>query len=246
MKRKSGGRDGKSAVDILEEAMHLLRATPLLLAPYYIGSLPFVLGLLYFWTDMSTGANAWQHCSQAAWGLTLFFIWMKTWQSVYARRLLARVRGETSPPWGIRRILRAAAIQTAIQPWSIVVLPVAFIIMLPFPPALAFFQNATLIGSGDEGDMRVVVQKSWHQASLWPMQNTLVIWLTSPFLLVLCRPPCLRPRSRLVIIQSRGIRPLLFYCRLLAVIPLCPLGVITALNIGRGPAPGPWAPEDPL
>ena len=28
-----------------------------------------------------------------AWGLTLLFIWMKTWQSVYARRLLAEDQG---------------------------------------------------------------------------------------------------------------------------------------------------------
>jgi len=139
MKRKRKGRDGKSAIDILEEATHLLRAHPFLLASYYFGSLPFVLGLLYFWTDMSTGANAWRHCAQAAWGLTLLFIWMKTWQSVYARRLLAGMRGESSPPWGIRRILRTAAIQTAIQPWSILVLPIALIIMLPFPQAFAFF-----------------------------------------------------------------------------------------------------------
>jgi hypothetical protein len=86
MKRKSKGRDGKSAVDILEEAMHLLRANAFLLVPYYCGSLPFILGLLYFWTDMSTGADAWRRCSKAAWGLTLLFIWMKTWQSLYNRR----------------------------------------------------------------------------------------------------------------------------------------------------------------
>ena len=81
MKRKSRGRGGKSAVDLLEEATHLLRANPSLLASYYFGSLPFILGLLYFWTDMSTGSDAWRHCSEASWGLTLLFIWMKTWQS---------------------------------------------------------------------------------------------------------------------------------------------------------------------
>src|SRR5512137_2248879 len=128
MKRTSRNRDSKSAIDILEEATSLLRTHPLILAPYYFGSLPFILGLLYFWTDMSTGANAWQHCSQAAWGLTLLFVWMKTWQSVYAHRLLAALRGESLSPWGLRRILRTAAIQTAIQPWSILILPVAFII----------------------------------------------------------------------------------------------------------------------
>src|SRR5512134_3973155 len=174
MKRKAGDRSGKSAVDILEEAMHLLRANPSLLAPYYFGSLPFILGLLYFWTDMSTGADAWKHCSEAAWGLALLFIWMKAWQSFYLRRLLERVRGEPSSVWGLGRMIRAAAIQTAIQPWGILILPIAFIVMLPFPQAFAFFQNASLMGSGDEGDLRTVVRRSWRQASLWTMQNTLI------------------------------------------------------------------------
>ncbi len=239
MKRKRR-LDGKSAIDILEEAVHLLRARPLVLAPYYIGSLPFVLGLLYFWTDMSTGANAWQHCSQAAWGLVLLFVWMKTWQSVYARRLLATIRSETPPLWGIRRILRAAGIQTAIQPWSVVVLPIAFIIMLPFPQALAFFQNSTLIGSGDEADMRIIVQKSWRQASLWPMQNTLVIWLTSPFLLVFAALLLFVLVPVSASFNPAASKSLLFLAALLAVIPLCPLGVIIALNAGAALFLIPW------
>ena len=131
MKRKGRDRGGKSAVDILEEATHLLRANVSLLGPYYFGSLPFILGLLYFWTDMSTGADAWSHCSEASWGLALLFIWMKTWQSLYARGLIERIRGEASPGWGLRRMMRAAAIQTVIQPWGILILPIAFIIMLP-------------------------------------------------------------------------------------------------------------------
>jgi len=232
MKRKNRDRGGKSAVDILEEATHLLRANTSLLAPYYFGSLPFILGLLYFWTDMSTGADAWRHGSEASWGLVLLFIWMKTWQSLYARRLLERIRGEASPAWGLRRMVRAAAIQAAIQPWSIIVLPVAFIIMLPFPQAFAFFQNASLMGSGDEGSLRAVAQKSWRQASLWPMQNTLILWLTSPFLLVLAAFFLF-----VILPVSSSLNPeapvsYLFIVAALAVVPLCPLGIITALNIG--------------
>jgi hypothetical protein len=240
MKRKSKGRDGKSAVDILEEAMHLLRANAFLLVPYYVGSLPFILGLLYFWTDMSTGADAWRHCSEASWGLTLLFIWMKTWQSLYTRRLLGRIRGEASPPWGLSRMLRAVAIQTAVQPWSILILPVAFIIMLPFPQALAFFQNVSLMGSGDGDDLRAVVQKSWRQALLWPMQNTLIIWLTSPFLLGLAAFFIF-----VLVPVSSSFNPeasvsFLFIIAALVVIPLCPLGVVTALNIGVAVLLLPW------
>ena len=49
----------KSALRIIEEAVHLLRTGPgLLLSVYYLGSVPFVLGLLYFWADMSRSPNA--------------------------------------------------------------------------------------------------------------------------------------------------------------------------------------------
>jgi hypothetical protein len=240
MKRKGRDRGGKSAVDILEEATHLLRANVFLLGPYYFGSLPFILGLLYFWTDMSTGADAWSHCSEASWGLALLFIWMKTWQSFYTRRLIERIRGEASPGWGLRRMMRAAAIQTAIQPWGILILPIAFIIMLPFPQAFAFFQNASLIGSGDEGDLRAVVQKSWRQASLWPLQNTLILWLTSPFLLGLAAffVFVLVPVSS-SFNPGASVSFLLIVAALVAV-PLCPLGMVTALNVGMALLLLPW------
>ena len=231
MKRTSKRQAGKSAVDILEEAVHVLRATPFVLVPYYIGSLPFILGLLYFWTDMSTGANAWRHCTQAAWGMVLLFVWMKIWQSVYERRLLAQIRGETVPPWGIRRILRTASIQTAIQPWSIVTLPLAFIIILPFPQMFSFFQNVTLIGSGDEGNMRTVIRHAWQQASLWPMQNTLIIWLTSPFVLVIVAIIFFVFLATTSSLYPGAVLFLLLIIIVLSI-PLCPLGMITALNIG--------------
>lgn len=240
MKHKRGDRGGKPAVGILEEATDVLRANPVLLAPYYLGSLPFILGLLYFWTDMSTGADAWRHCSEASWGLTLLFIWMKTWQSLYARRLLGTIKGEVSSGWGLRRMLRAATIQTAIQPWGILVLPIAFIVMLPFPRAFAFFQNASVMGSGDEGNLRPVVQKSWRQASLWPKQNTLILWLTSPFLLGLAAFFVF-----VLVPVSSSFNPgasvdFLLIAAALVVIPLCPMGMVTALNIGMALVLLPW------
>lgn len=240
MKRKKSRYDGKSAIDIMEEATHLLRGNGLLLVPYYIGSLPFILGLLYFWTDMSSGADAWRRCFEASWGLTLLFIWMKTWQSLYARCLLERIRGEASSAWGLRRVMRTAAIQTAIQPWSILILPIAFVVMLPFPQTFAFFQNASLMGNGDGRDLRTVIQKSWRQASLWPMQNALIIWLTSPFLLVFAAFFVF-----VLVPVSSSLNPgvslsFLLVIAALIVIPLCPLGVVTALNVGIAVLLLPW------
>jgi len=240
MKRKSKAHDGKSAVDILEEAVNLVRTNASVLVPYYFGSLPFVLGLLYFWMDMSTGADAWRHCSEASWGLSLLFIWMKTWQSLYMRRFLDRLRGEISSSWRLRHLLRAVAIQTAVQPWSILILPITLILMIPFPQVYAFFQNVSLIGSGDEGNLRTVVQRSWRQASLWPMQNTLILWLTSPFLLVLAAffIFVLVPISSSF--NPGAPLPFLFIVATLVAIPLCPFGVITAVNIGMAILLLPW------
>jgi len=240
MKRKNRKREGRSATEILEEATHLLRGNASLLAPYYFGSLPFILGLLYFWTDMSTGADAWRRCSEASWGLSLLFIWMKTWQSLYARRLFERIRGEAFSSWGLRRMMRAAAIQTAIQPWGILSLPIAFIIMLPFPQAFAFFQNASLIGSGGESNLRAVVQRSWRQALLWPMQNTLILWLTSPFLLGLAAffIFVLVPVSSSF--NPEASIPFLLIIAALVVTPVCPLGMIIALNVGMALVLLPW------
>ena len=58
--KKSHKKHPKSAIRIIEEAVHILRSAPgSLLSVYYIGSVPFILGLLYFWADMSRSAKAW-------------------------------------------------------------------------------------------------------------------------------------------------------------------------------------------
>ncbi len=50
---------GKGPFEMIEEAVHLLRSAPAsLLCAYYLGTLPFALGLLYFWADMSRGSFA--------------------------------------------------------------------------------------------------------------------------------------------------------------------------------------------
>jgi len=70
----------KSALRIIEETVHLLRTAPgLLLSVYYLGSVPFVLGLLYFWADMSRSPNANEYSAAAALGLAFLFVWMKVW-----------------------------------------------------------------------------------------------------------------------------------------------------------------------
>ena len=91
MKRAQRRQLGRGAFDIVEEATHLLRTAPIAtLAVYYLGAIPFVLGLLFFWADMSRSPLAPQHISGASFGLALLFFWMKFCQTLFARRQFAR------------------------------------------------------------------------------------------------------------------------------------------------------------
>ena len=75
---KSHKKHQKSAIRMIEEAVHILRCAPVaLLSVYYIGSVPFVLGLLYFWADMSRGTFAGERCLGESLFLALLFPWMK-------------------------------------------------------------------------------------------------------------------------------------------------------------------------
>ncbi len=82
MKNKSFQTD-KPALELIEEAINLIRCSPgNILSTYYIGSLPFMLGLLYFWADMSRGGSAPEHVVEASLGMAFLFLWMKCWQAV--------------------------------------------------------------------------------------------------------------------------------------------------------------------
>jgi hypothetical protein len=178
MSRRVKRRDGKGALELIEEAVHLLRLAPAgVLATYYVGALPFVLGLLYFWADMSRGAFAWRHCAQASLGVAILYIWMKCWQAVFARQLYARLTGETADRWNAARVGRLLTTQALIQPTSFFTLPVAALIALPFGWTYAFYHNLSLYGDSDPGP---AARQAGRQASLWSGQNhvlMLVLWL---------------------------------------------------------------------
>ena len=107
MKRPRGKSSQKGAIELIEEAVHLLRQAPLpTLAAYYIGALPFVIGLLYFWADMGRSPFAGQHLAGATLGVAALFLWMKFWQSVFTLNLRALMAGQPPPPSAFRDALR--------------------------------------------------------------------------------------------------------------------------------------------
>jgi hypothetical protein len=164
-------RETRSALDLVEEAIHLLRQSPSALAAHCAGTLPFAVGLLYFWADMSRGAYADRRCAAGALALAALYVWMKTWQTVFAGLIRARLTGETPSRWTWRRIARVALIQATIQPTAFITLPIAAVLTVPLVWTYAFYQNVTIIADDESGSIRATVNKAWRLAWLWTGQN---------------------------------------------------------------------------
>ena len=130
MSQKHLRRTGPGPLELIEEAVHLLRLSPwAVLGGYYLGSLPFVLGLLYFWADMSRGSTAYEDCAPAAFAVSLLFLWMKTWQAIFARQLRAQITGRSAPAMTLSGFFRTAMNQTILQPSGLFLLPLSLLIV---------------------------------------------------------------------------------------------------------------------
>jgi hypothetical protein len=164
---------GKGTIDLIEEAVHLLRTGPTAaLACYCVGTLPFVLGLLFFWGEMSRSAFAAQHLADASFAMAALFVWMKFWQSAFALRLRAHAGGLKPPVFSFSRCRRMLAAQALVQTMGMFALPLSAIFILPAASVYAFLENVTALGEGRaDSSARDLCRKAARQASLWPGQN---------------------------------------------------------------------------
>lgn len=173
---------GKNAFTLIDEAIHMLRLYPVKLLPsYYIGTLPFIIGLLYFIADMSRSAYAQQHCAITSFGLALLFIWMKCWQSIFAERITAELTNRPPQKLRLGRLFHLAAVQAWIHMTGLVLLPVSFPIFVHIAWLYAFYQNVTACSHQSENGIMATVKESWKQAKRWPMQNHVLLLAISHF-----------------------------------------------------------------
>ncbi len=169
-KKTSHRRAGVPATDLLESAAHLLRSAPAsTLLLHFIGSVPGLLGALYFVADMSQSAFAAERLVSSAGGLAALYLWMKCWQAAFAAHLRAILLLEAPPRWSLGRILRLAGVQSLCHPLGLLLRPLALVVTLPAVWMALFFQNVTALGDGREG-LRAVTRQAIAQARLWPGQ----------------------------------------------------------------------------
>jgi len=172
----------KGYLEIIDEATHLLRRTPVsVLSYYYTGSVPFVLVFLYFWSDMSRSAFAFQHAAEAALSLSMLFIWMKCWQSLFCSRLSAFINRRQVQQPTFKDIIQLTVTQTALQASGFIIVPLAFLTALPFAWVYAFYQNVSLYGDYKSGTLRDTYKRSLRQALVAPRQNHFILLIVSVF-----------------------------------------------------------------
>ena len=134
----------------LEDAVELLREGGVAsIALYFTGALPWATAFVYFAADMGYSAHASSHLPEYSLALALLFIWKNFWQVVYSNALYDELTGARRL-WTASRVTKALLITSAVQPISIVVLPLSLLITVPYAQALAFFKNVQLFcGSGE-------------------------------------------------------------------------------------------------
>ncbi len=171
---------GLNALDLAEQAVDLLRRrATVALADYYLGTLPFILGLLYFWSDMSRNPYADWYCAPAAAGVALLFIWMKVWQVRYCRRLWCALNDMPMDAQPKGQVGAIVARQSLIQASAMVVLPLAALIVLPLAWAYAFYQNALIVEGTESRGLKELYREALAQTWLWPGQNHLLLTIFS-------------------------------------------------------------------
>ncbi|MBU4461094.1 MAG: DUF4129 domain-containing protein [Verrucomicrobia bacterium] len=187
MKRRAPG-DGPGPIELLEEAIVLLRLAPASAAAAYLaGAVPFLLGVLFFWADMSRGTMAWQRCSVAALGVTLLYLWKRTCHSRFGAILRATAAGVAPVRWTARDWLAAAGLHARRSTWSLLLLLPAFFVLVPFAWVYAYHQSLTAVSETPSRDAADAGARAANMARLWPYSNhyaLLILTLLSLFVLV--------------------------------------------------------------
>ncbi len=169
----TAGFQARKPIDLCEAAMHLLQtASPGFYVRYGIGVVPFILALLFFWSDMSRSAFASQHLFSASVAMSAAFLWMKVWQALACYQLRCRLYAATPDRWTWRDLVGLVLRQTTWQPTGFLILPVAMLVTLPFAACYAFYQNLTVLEAPKSHAVEAALSKrAASYGRLWPWQG---------------------------------------------------------------------------
>jgi hypothetical protein len=174
------------ALDLLEDAVHALRAAPpATIVLHWIGSAPFALGLLFFWNDMARPRTADAKCAWEALALALLLVWMNCWRAVFARRLYGQLGGRPERPWTRGRLWRLVSSQAFLGGTKPAAMAVAVGLILPLPWMAAFYRSAAMAADGEDPDLTGIIARARKLAGFEPRQGWGIILLLTLLYLIL-------------------------------------------------------------
>lgn len=159
------------AFDLLEEAVHLLRAAPFgTLAWHWAGSLPMAIGGVFFWNEITNPHTAAARLADDALLLAVLFGWLNLCRAVFASRLRDQLAGIPAGPIGARALWRMAPSQVFLGATKLLVLPLAGFSTILLAPAVAFYRNAAVLAAR-EPDTRTLAARARRYARHQSAQN---------------------------------------------------------------------------
>lgn len=194
-----GGRE-PGLVELVDESFHLLHALPAAgWACHLAGMVPLILGVCHFTGEMSYSAGAGDGLAAAALILALLYLWMIAWRVPVARMLHAAVEGPDPAAWDRRRAARAVLRQCMLQPWALLALPAAMVLVFPAADTAAFFQNLLALEDGRPRSLRGMCREAAQLAQIRRGQVFFLLWsfwpgaLTAAALLMMAVLPAVEP-----------------------------------------------------
>ena len=150
--------------------MLLRHAPPRAWAYYVVGSGPFVLGAVWFWSALCNRSPA--QAQALAWALPLavLHLWMRVWQSRFSA-LLFDLRCRRAPtPWTVSAWARAATNQLLFGVPTFIALFPALVIALPFGWVYAYYHTLAVTAHRP-----AAASLAWKAARHSPYQNHSVL-----------------------------------------------------------------------
>ena len=166
------------AIECLEESFHILRMNIVSLMPVYcIGTVPFVLGMIYFINDMCQRSDAVRIIPRYALYITVLFLWKNLFQALFCSRVMDKLT--SNPP--VRRTYKDYArillYQGIIQPYSLFANAVAAVLFFPLPWSIAFFTNVSFFAASEKKGFIETIRISFRNALVYPYQNNLIFYM---------------------------------------------------------------------
>jgi hypothetical protein len=147
------------AIEIIEEAIHALRGAGVrACALIWTGAIPFALGVLLFWRDMTHFNRTAERCAWESILLVGLLLWLNLWRGMFAARINGQLAG--APATGSGGIPHGAGVHLLLGNSKLLLLPLAVLAVLPIPGAVAFFRIATVVAAVDHSDFL----KTWRRA----------------------------------------------------------------------------------